>query len=168
MVGSPGELNFIAMQVLLEKEDHVVAVAPAYQSLHEVVHSIGCEISLLKPNEEWVFDADQLEELVRENTKLIIINFPHNPTGSYLTLEELRKVVSIAESKDCIIFSDEMYHKLLADPDKELPPISDLYEKGISLWGTSKSFGMAGLRAGWIWFCQTKNLFKKSSHLRII
>ena len=160
VVGSPGELNFIAMQVLLEKEDHVVAVAPAYQSLHEVVHSIGCDISYWKPNEEWVFDADQLEELVRENTKLIIINFPHNPTGSYLTLEELKKVVAIAESKDCIIFSDEMYHKLLADPDKELPPISDLYEKGISLWGTSKSFGMAGLRTGWL-VCQDQKFIQK-------
>ena len=49
VVGSPGELNFIAMQVLLEKEDHVVAIAPAYQSLHEVVHSIGCEISCGNP-----------------------------------------------------------------------------------------------------------------------
>ena len=150
VVGSPGELNYISMKVLLEKKDHVVAVAPAYQSLHEVVHSIGCEISYWKPNENWEFDPNQLEHLVRENTKLIIINFPHNPTGSYLTLSELTKIVSIAKKNDCYIFSDEMYHKLLANPDAELPPISYLYSKGISLWGTSKSFGLAGLRTGWL------------------
>ena len=150
VVGSPGELNYITMKVLLEKQDHVVAVAPAYQSLHEVVHTIGCEISYWKPNENWEFDPNQLEHLLRENTKLIIINFPHNPTGSYLTLSELTKIVSIAKKNDCYIFSDEMYHKLLANPVEELPPISDLYSKGISLWGTSKSFGLAGLRTGWL------------------
>ena len=150
VVGSPGELNYITMRVLLEKQDHVVAVSPAYQSLHEVVHSIGCEISYWTPNENWTFDPSQLEHLVRKNTKLIIINFPHNPTGSYLTLSELNQIVSIAKKNDCYIFSDEMYHKLLAKSEKELPPISDLYSKGISLWGTSKSFGLAGLRTGWL------------------
>ncbi|MDC0272490.1 aminotransferase class I/II-fold pyridoxal phosphate-dependent enzyme [Crocinitomicaceae bacterium] len=150
VVGSPGELNYITMRVLLEKQDHVVAVSPAYQSLHEVVHSIGCEISYWTPNENWAFDPSQLEHLVRKNTKLIIINFPHNPTGSYLTLSELNQIVSIAKKNDCYIFSDEMYHKLLAKSEKELPPISDLYSKGISLWGTSKSFGLAGLRTGWL------------------
>ena len=150
VVGSPGELNYITMRVLLEQQDHVVAVSPAYQSLHEVVHSIGCEISYWTPNENWAFDPSQLEHLVRKNTKLIIINFPHNPTGSYLTLSELNQIVSIAKKNDCYIFSDEMYHKLLAKSEKELPPISDLYSKGISLWGTSKSFGLAGLRTGWL------------------
>lgn len=160
VVGSPGELNFIAMQVLLEKQDHVVAVAPAYQSLHEVVHSIGCEITFWKANEEWVFDVNQLEGLIKENTKLIIINFPHNPTGSYLSIEQLKQIVAIAERNDCTIFSDEMYHKLISEPDNELPPISDLYANGISLWGTSKTFGMAGLRTGWL-VCQDKSFIEK-------
>jgi len=161
VVGSPGELNFIAMHVLLEKQDHVVAVAPAYQSLHEVVHSIGCEITFWKPNEEWVFDVNHLEGLIKENTKLIIINFPHNPTGSYLSIEELNQIAGIAERNDCTVFSDEMYHKLISEPDNELPPISDLYEKGISLWGTSKTFGMAGLRTGWL-VCQDKSFIQKA------
>lgn len=160
VVGSPGELNFIAMHVLLEKQDHVIAVAPAYQSLHEVVHSIGCEVSYWKPNKEWVFDVNQLEGLIKENTKLIIINFPHNPTGSYLSIEELKHLVALAEKNNCTIFSDEMYHKLISEPDNELPPISDLYAKGISLWGTSKTFGMAGLRTGWL-VCQDKSFIQK-------
>ncbi|MFC2151836.1 aminotransferase class I/II-fold pyridoxal phosphate-dependent enzyme [Bacteroidota bacterium] len=151
IVASPGELNFIAMNVLLNAGDHVITVLPAYQSLYEVVRSLGCDISYWKPNPgNWHFNPDDLEQLVQKNTKLIIINFPHNPTGSYLTRSELNKVVDIARKNNIPIFSDEMYHKLTISEMEELPPLSDIYERGISLWGTSKSFGMAGLRIGWI------------------
>ena len=150
VVATPGELNFIAMNVLLKKEDHVVATAPAYQSLHEVVESIGCELSHWMPDENWTFDPNELESLMQKNTKLIVINFPHNPTGSYLKHEELEQIISIADKYGAFIFSDEMYHKLNANPKDELPPVSNLYRRGISLWGTSKTFGMAGLRTGWL------------------
>ncbi len=151
VVASPGELNFISMNVLLDASDHVITVAPAYQSLYEVVKSLKCELSYWKPNpENWDFRIEELEKLIKKNTKLIIINFPHNPTGSYLTIKQLNDIISLAEKNNLYIFSDEMYHKLIDDSTKELPPISDLYNKGISLWGTSKSFGLAGLRTGWI------------------
>ena len=151
IVASPGELNFAAMHVLLERGDHVVTVSPSYQSLHEVVRSIGCEISFWKPNPaNWQFDPSDLKRLVKHNTRLIIINFPHNPTGSYLTSEEQREVIDIASKQGCYLFSDEMYHKLALNGSKELHPAADLYEKGISLWGTSKTFGLAGLRTGWL------------------
>lgn len=161
LVASPGELNFIAMNVLLEASDHVITVSPAYQSLSEVVTAIGCELSHWKPNpENWQFNPEDLENLIRKNTKLIIINFPHNPTGSYLNLAELTRVVEIARNHNLHLFSDEMYHKLMIGDMQELPPVSDLYEKGISLWGTSKSFGMAGLRTGWL-VSQNKELLHK-------
>lgn len=151
VVASPGELNFIVMNVLLEPSDHVVAISPAYQSLHEIVKSIGCDISLWKSDiNTRQFNVDQLQTLIKKNTKLIIINFPHNPLGDYLTRKDLDKIVAIARQNNCYIFSDEMYHKLVVDDIEELLPISDIYEKGISLWGTSKTFGLAGLRIGWI------------------
>ncbi|MDD2564903.1 MAG: aminotransferase class I/II-fold pyridoxal phosphate-dependent enzyme [Salinivirgaceae bacterium] len=151
VVASPGELNFISMNVLLNPKDHVISVFPCYQSLSEVVTSIGCELSFWKPTPDtWEFSTADLEKLIRKNTKLIILNFPHNPTGSYLTREQLDEIVRIAKSHDVHIFSDEMYHKLIIDDIEELPPISDIYEKGISLWGTSKTFGLAGLRTGWL------------------
>lgn len=160
LVASPGELNFIAMNVLLNPSDHVVSVSPSYQSLYEIAKSIGCEISYWKPEpSNWYFDPEKLEKLIKKNTKLIIINFPHNPTGSYLTHNELNKIVEIAKRNNIYIFSDEMYHKLMISDSQELPPISDIYEKGISLWGTSKSFGLAGLRTGWL-VSQDKNLLK--------
>ncbi len=151
VVASPGELNFVLMNVLLEKEDHVISVCPGYQSLFEVVRSIGCELSFWKPEpENWKFDIGKLKSLVRKNTKLIIINFPHNPTGSYLSAAEQEELIALARKHDLYIFSDEMYHKLMVGDTKELPPLCTLYEKGISLWGTSKTFGLAGLRIGWM------------------
>lgn len=151
LVASPGELNFMLMNVLLKAGDHVITVSPSYQSLTEVVRSIGCELSFWQPNSEnWVFDPSDLEKLIKKNTKLIIINFPHNPTGSYLTKSELNKVVDVARKNNIHLFSDEMYHKLVHSNMEELPSVSDIYEKGISLWGTSKTFGMASLRTGWL------------------
>lgn len=160
LVASPGELNFIAMNVLLTPKDHVICISPSYQSLYEIVRSIGCDLTYWKPNEEnWQFDVSELEKLIQVNTKLIIINFPHNPTGSYLDIHELNTIVEFARKHGIYIFSDEMYHQLAMNAPV-LPPISDIYEKGISLWGTSKSFGLAGLRIGWL-VSQDTMLLKK-------
>ncbi len=151
LVASPGELNFITMNVLLKPTDHVICISPSYQSLYEIVRSIQCELSYWKPNPTtWAYDPSDLENLIRPNTKLIIINFPHNPTGSYLTLDELNQLVDLARKQNIYIFSDEMYHKLVIGNTIALPPICDIYEKGISLWGMSKTFGLAGLRTGWL------------------
>ncbi|MFK8013202.1 MAG: aminotransferase class I/II-fold pyridoxal phosphate-dependent enzyme [Marinicellaceae bacterium] len=152
VVATPGELNFISMNVLLEPTDHIITVAPCYQSLYQVVKSIGSELSYWQPNSEnWQYDTNEFEKLIQKNTKLLVLNFPHNPTGSYLRKKELEEIVRIARKHNITIFSDEMYHKLVIDDDyDELPPICDIYEKGISLWGTSKTFGLAGLRTGWL------------------
>ncbi|MFT6838045.1 MAG: aspartate/methionine/tyrosine aminotransferase [Sediminicola sp.] len=151
VVATPGELNFISMNVLLEASDHVISVSPCYQSLYEVVKSMNCELSYWQPNpDNWEFHTDDLETLIQKNTKLIILNFPHNPTGSYISPAQLNEIVALARKHNIYIFSDEMYRKLIIDDVPELPPICELYEKGISLWGTSKSFGLAGLRTGWL------------------
>ena len=151
VVASPGELNFITMNVLLNSGDHVVSVSPAYQSLYEVVKSLGCEISWWKPNpENWEFKTEDLKDLIQDNTKLLILNFPHNPTGSYLSRQQLDEIIALARKNDVTIFSDEMYRKLTVSGMEELPAVCDIYEKGISLWGMAKSFGLAGVRIGWL------------------
>ena len=151
VVASPGELNYITMNLLLKPTDHIITVSPCYQSLYEIAKSLKCEISSWTPDiENWEFNTLDLEKLIKKNTRLIVINFPHNPTGSYLNLQQLNKIISIAIKHDLYILSDEMYRKLMIDDVEELPAICDLYEKGISLWGTSKSFGLAGLRTGWL------------------
>ena len=169
LVASPGELSFILMNVLMAsaKRPHAVVISPAYQSLYQVLESLDCDISYWKPqslygkNGGWNYDVEELRRLVRKDTRLIVINFPHNPTGAYLTRSQLDEIVEIAHSCGAYLYSDEMYRELIIDDSYEkLPPVSDLYEKGISLWGTAKSFGLAGLRTGWF-VSQDKELLKK-------
>lgn len=150
---SPGEANFIAMNVLLKSGDHVICMAPAYQSLYEVAKSIGCTLSFWNPSHdspEWYYNPEDLKKLINNKTKLIIINFPHNPTGYIPSLEDYKKIVSIAREKGLYIFSDEMYHQLEHNPKDTLPPMCEVYERSISLWGMAKTFALAGLRLGWI------------------
>jgi aspartate/methionine/tyrosine aminotransferase len=155
LVMSPGEANFILMNVLLKPGDDVVCMAPAYQSLYQVAKSLGCSINFWQPdNDNWQYNADDLEKLIKPNTKLIIVNFPHNPTGFLPSNEEVLKIVEIARKNDIVLFSDEMYHQLVHNQEDNIPAFCDLYENAISLWGMAKSFGLAGLRLGWI---ATKN-----------
>jgi aspartate/methionine/tyrosine aminotransferase len=153
---SPGEANFILMNVMLKRGDHVVCMAPAYQSLYQVCKSIGCNISWWKPDHEeaWDYSPETLKSLITDKTKLLIVNFPHNPTGFIPTRNQLDEIIAIARARNILIFSDEMYHQLVHEPSRQIPSICDLYENSITLWGMAKSFGMAGLRLGWV---ATKN-----------
>lgn len=156
MVLTPEEGIFIAMNCVLGKGDHVICIAPSYQSLHQVVKSIGCDITFWKPNEEmnWYFNPDDIEKALQPNTRLIIVNFPHNPTGYLPSVEDYLRIVDIAKRNNLFLFSDEMYRYLEHDASLRLPSASDLYENAVSLSGMSKTFGLAGLRIGWL---STKN-----------
>lgn len=152
LVLSPGEANFCLMNVLLEKGDEVICMAPMYQSLYQVAESIGCNISFWKPEEngDWYYDPARLKALITPKTKLIIVNFPHNPTGYVPSAADWMEIINIARQNNLYLFSDEMYRFLIADADKNIQPACDIYENAISLWGMSKSFGLAGLRIGWL------------------
>jgi len=143
---------FIFMNAVLSKGDHVIVQFPAYQSLYEIAKAIGCEVTLWEMDEAkgWRPDPDFLEKNIRENTKAIIINSPHNPTGFNFSLEDFKKIVSVAREHDLFLFSDEVYRLLEFDPKSLLPSAADIYEKGFSLGVMSKAFGLAGLRSGWI------------------
>jgi aspartate/methionine/tyrosine aminotransferase len=152
LVASPGEANFVLMNVLLEQGDEVICMAPMYQSLYEVAQSIGCKIVFWEPDNQvdWYYNPMQLEALVTPKTKLIIVNFPHNPTGYLPSLEDWERIIAIARNRDIFLFSDEMYRGLVHDVRDEIPAACDRYHNAISLWGMAKSFGMAGLRIGWL------------------
>jgi len=156
IVLSPEEGIYITMSSLLKKGDHVVVTFPGYQSLYEIANSHECEISkwIPKYDKGWVFDINEFKNLIRDNTKLIVINFPHNPTGATISESELREIIEIAKQKNIVVFSDEMYRFLEYDPKTRISSACDLYENAIALFGMSKSFALAGTRIGWI---ATKN-----------
>jgi aspartate/methionine/tyrosine aminotransferase len=149
----PEEGIFLAMQALLKPGDHVVAIAPAYQSLHEVARGLGCQVTpwpLSVQEGRWQLDVDFLATAVTPQTRLIIVNFPHNPTGYLPSPVEQGTVVEFARTRGLYLFSDEMYRGLEYDPGQQLPAACDLYERAISLAGLSKSYGLPGLRTGWL------------------
>jgi aspartate/methionine/tyrosine aminotransferase len=154
VVCSPGEANFSLMNVLLKRGDHVVCMAPMYQSMYQVAKTLGCKLSFWKPevaaNNGWYYDPSQLEALITEKTKLLVVNFPHNPTGYSPSAADLDAIVAIARKRGVAIFSDEMYRFLVHSPACSTTSLCDIYENAVSLWGTAKTFGLGGLRLGWL------------------
>jgi aspartate/methionine/tyrosine aminotransferase len=152
LVVVPEEGIFLLMHSLLEPGDHVICTFPGYQSLYEVAKSIGCSVSTWEPNEEsgWHFDVEKLEEEMQPNTKLVVVNFPHNPTGYVSPKEDFEAVVSLVKERGVYLLSDEMYRFLEIDEGVTLPAACEMYERSFSLFGLSKTFGLPGLRIGWL------------------
>ena len=147
------EANFLAFNTLLDPGDHVVAVYPAYQQLYSVPRAIGCDVSLweLRPENGFRYDLNELQSLLRSETKLIVINTPHNPTGAMLPVDDVRRVYEMAEATGAYVLCDEAYRWLdVPGGDAFAPPIRNLGPRGISVGTFSKPFGLPGLRIGWL------------------
>lgn len=143
---------FNLLNSCLTKDDHVIVHFPCYQSLYAIPRAIGCETSLWHARFENGFRLDlaELKGLLRPNTKLVIVNTPHNPTGYLMRPEEQRELIGLLRDREILLLSDEVYRGLEMDPTKKLPAAVDLYENAISLGVLSKSYGLAGLRLGWV------------------
>ena len=150
------EAIFLFMHAILTENDHVIVHAPHYQSLSEVAKSIGCDVSLWQAREEntWALDIDELRHLVRSSTKAIIINTPHNPTGYLMSRADFDSVNKFAQENNLLLFLDEVYRESEYDFATRLPSACDMGDHAVSLGVTSKTYGLAGLRIGWI---ATKN-----------
>jgi aspartate/methionine/tyrosine aminotransferase len=140
------------MNVVLRAGDHLVVHFPAYQSHHAVAESLGARVSRWSgdPESGWAPDPAALETLLRPDTRALLVSSPHNPTGYLFDRPSWEHVVEAARSRGIFLFSDEVYRGTEHDPRRRLPSACDLYEKGVSLNGLSKSYGLAGLRLGWI------------------
>jgi aspartate/methionine/tyrosine aminotransferase len=146
------EAIFLFMHAALDAGDHVIVHAPCYQSLMEVAHSIGCEVSQWRAREEnqWALDVDELRGLIKPNTRVIVVNTPHNPTGYLMSRADYVRVNEIARERDMLLFSDEVYRESEYDAARRLPAACDVNENAVSLGVMSKTYGLPGLRIGWI------------------
>ena len=142
---------YISMNSILSSDDHSIVITPNYQSAQTIPSSI-CDVTNvdLDSKNNWNMDLDILRDSIKPNTKLISINFPHNPTGKIISQDELNQLVDICRDKGIYLFSDEIYRMMERDKTSRLTQVSDMYERGISLNGMSKSYGMPGVRIGWI------------------
>ncbi len=148
----PEEGIFLLMQAMLDPGDHIVCTFPGYQSLYEIARSIGCSISFWEPREEegWRYDIDHLHKMIKSNTRLVVVNFPHNPTGYVPTNTDYARIIELLSERGIYFLSDEMYRFLEIKEGSTLPAGCEQYDRAISLSGLSKSYGLPGLRIGWV------------------
>jgi len=146
------EAIFNFMHACLAPGDHVIVHVPAYQSLFEVARAAGCEVSMWTAREEqgWALDLDELRKLIRPQTRVVVINCPNNPTGYIMDPDSFSSFAQLAEERDIVVFSDEVYRLAEYAENSRLPAMCDLSPRAVSLGVMSKSFGLPGLRIGWI------------------
>ncbi len=146
------EAIYATFKALITSDDHVLVFTPCYESLQTIPESTGASVTAIPLSEEnnWKIDLSLVRQSVRPNTKWIILNAPHNPTGAIPDRSTIDGLIEIAKECDAYIFCDEVYRYLEICEEDRLPPIVDLYEKGISCSVLSKAFGLSGLRIGWI------------------
>jgi aspartate/methionine/tyrosine aminotransferase len=143
---------FLAYHALLGPGDHVIVEAPCYGSAIEVARSTGAEVSLWQRRYEdgWAHDLDELERLLRPQTRMLYINSPHNPTGTAMPRRVFERVVELARERSLVLLSDEVYRGLEHDQELRLPAACDAYERALSLGAVSKAHGLPGLRVAWL------------------
>ena len=157
--------NQLVMLTLIERGDKVVSIIPTYQQHYSIPKSIGAEVKLLYLKEEnnWLPDLDELEKFVGNDTKIICMNNPNNPTGAVIPKEMLEKITEIAQKSNAYIFCDEVYRGLEHNGQIS-KSVADIYDKGISTSSVSKVFSLAGLRLGWI--AGSKEVIDEVNHQR--
>jgi aspartate/methionine/tyrosine aminotransferase len=146
------EAIFCLISTTLGPGDHAIVTWPGYQSLYEVARANGAEVTLheLHESDGWALDVDRLRTAIRPETRLVVVNGPHNPTGMLPAHAEWQVLTELCAEAGVQLLSDEVYRFLEFDAADRLTAGADALERGVSLGVMSKSFAMAGLRIGWL------------------
>ncbi len=153
VLGSPIEGIYLSLRALIKPKDHVIVLSPAYDALFNIADHISGNATrwfLNNDGQRWSLDFEQLENLINSQTKLLIINFPHNPTGFTPSQSDLNKIIEIANKYKVRIFSDEIYRGLEYELDLRIQSLADMSDRSITMSGASKGLGLPGLRFGWL------------------
>jgi aspartate/methionine/tyrosine aminotransferase len=146
------EAIFCLMSTSLQEGNHVIATWPGYQSLYEVARAAGAQVSLhaLREDDGWALDVDRLVRSFRPETRMVVVNAPHNPTGMLPSEGEWRRLAAECAAAGIRLVADEVYRFLEHDGATTLPAGADLDGRAVSIGVMSKSFALAGLRIGWL------------------
>ncbi|PYH98172.1 long-chain fatty acid transporter [Aspergillus ellipticus CBS 707.79] len=166
------QANFLLLYSLVGPGDHVICHYPTYQQLYSVPASLGAEVSLWKAKETdcWKLDIEELKQLIRPNTKLIILNNPQNPTGAVILQATLQEIVEIARQSSITIHSDEVYRPIFhsigpVEPQFPSSLLSLGYEHTVVTGSMSKAYSLAGIRVGWL-ASRDRSLIEKCASAR--
>ncbi|MCJ7814601.1 MAG: pyridoxal phosphate-dependent aminotransferase, partial [Xanthomonadales bacterium] len=155
VLGTPVEGIYLAARALLDPGDEVIVLTPAYDALIRMFeHVVGAERVRrwkFEPTAiSWQLDLDGLRRLITAKTRLVVVNFPHNPTGYLPTPEFQQQLAALIEEHGLLMFSDEMYFGLVQPDVAPIPSAADLTRNAVVLSGLSKTYGLPGLRCGWL------------------
>ncbi len=143
------EAIYLVMHLALEPGDEVVVLDPAYQQLYDIAAWRGCRITRwpLLAGDGFRADLPRLRELARARPRMIVANFPHNPTGVSITRAEQDELVAIAAECGAWLVWDNAFGEITYTGDPL--PLPRRYDRCICFGTLSKSYGLAGLRVGW-------------------
>jgi aspartate/methionine/tyrosine aminotransferase len=146
------EAIFCLLSTSLQDGNHVIVTWPGYQSLYEVARAAGAQVSLhvLREEDGWALDVGRLVRMFRPETRMVVVNAPHNPTGMLPSEADWRRLAAECDAAGIRLVADEVYRFLEHDAATTLPAGADLDERAVSIGVMSKSFAMAGLRIGWL------------------
>jgi len=146
------EAIFLVYHALLSPDHHAVSETPCYESALQLARSTGAAVDEWQRvhADGWAHDLDALGHLLQPGTRVLYINQPHNPTGTLMSRSTFDRVVELAKELRLTLFSDEVYRGLEHDPADRLPAACDRDQHAVSLGSVSKSYGLPGLRIGWI------------------
>ena len=143
----------IAMRAILDPGDEVIIIEPCFVSylpMVELAGGVAVQVQTLKENDFKILPS-QLEAVMTEKTKAIMLCSPNNPTGSMLNKNELKELAEIVEKHDLLVIADEIYGELVYDEEyASLPSIPGMRERTILVSGFSKTFAMTGWRLGFV------------------
>ncbi|MFD4880096.1 pyridoxal phosphate-dependent aminotransferase [Streptomyces sp. NPDC058420] len=152
-----------ALLALVEPGDEVIALEPYYDSYAACIAMAGgTRVPVtLRPSEgprdgvaqrHFRLDLDELRAAVTDRTRLLLINTPHNPTGTVLTREELAAIAELAVERDLLVITDEVYEHLVFDDAEHIPLVTfpGMRERTVSIGSAGKTFSFTGWKVGWV------------------
>lgn len=142
------EILYLLLNTLLKQGDEVVVLDPIYHALSTVAESAGCQMIRwkLRPESHFKPNIEELEHLITPRTRLVCVNFPHNPTGISITHEEQKTLLNIVSKVGAYLIWDAAFEEMTDHP---LPNPQLEYEHAISVGTLSKGYGLPGMRIGW-------------------
>ena len=155
VLGTPVEGIYLTARAALDPGDEVIVLSPDFDALINVFeHILGAanvhRWEFTPAEKRWELDFDRLGALITPRTKMIVVNFPHNPTGYLPTQAQMDGLAEVVERNNLVLLCDEMYFGLVHSGTAPIASAAERTKRAVVLSGLSKTYGLPGLRTGWL------------------